>query len=75
MTSWKLQAQPVAAAGMLSVPVLPEQEVPTLIVNAQVPLALGILGDVEQKPEEIVGAVYDPTSVPAVALNAPPRSI
>jgi hypothetical protein len=57
VTLAKLQAHPVVAVGILSVPTEPAQAVPTFISKAAVPLAALIDGDVAQKPAEIVGGV------------------
>ena len=48
VTSWKSQAQPLVAAGIVIVPVLVAHAVPTLIENAAVPL-LAVTEGVVQK--------------------------
>jgi hypothetical protein len=47
VTSNTAQTHPVVAAGKVIVPVEAAQDVPTLIVNAAVPLLLGTLGEVQ----------------------------
>ena len=49
----------MVAAGIANVPVDPEQDVPTLISKAALPLLAVIDGDVAQNPDEMVGATFD----------------
>jgi hypothetical protein len=51
-----VQAHPVVAAGIVTTPLVAVPPVPTLIVNAEVPLLSGTDGDVP-KPLAMVGAV------------------
>jgi hypothetical protein len=56
VTSLTEQAQPWEAVGIVTTPVVAEQEVPTATVKAAVPFALAMEGE-PQNPVEIVGLV------------------
>ena len=58
-----LHTHPLVAAGSVRTPVwTPVQDVPMVKVNADVPLACVMVGDV-QNPEATVGAVFEMANV------------
>lgn len=67
---WKSHTHPVVAAGMVMVPIEVAQAVPTLIVNAPVPLLLGIVGEVQNVVA--TGAVDE--YITAVGTITPPAA-